>query len=934
MKTLIEALESKIPIERVKHRLIDIAAYASDAGFYTLKPKVVVQPINEDEIRFLFKTSQDYAIPITFRTGGTSLSGQSITDGILVDLSQNWRKLTIEENGNSIRVQPGVIGATANIHLKKYQRKIGPDPSSIASAMMGGIISNNSSGMCCGVALNSFHTLKYMRFVLPNQQIFDTENQNDYERFIVDNEDVASVLTQIRKQIFENPALLEKIRNKYKTKNTVGYSLNAFVDFEHPLDIFAHLLIGGEGTLAFISEAVMNTVPEYAFKATGLLYFDDIYAACKEIKPLSEAGAAMIELMDRASLRSVENIKGIPSEIKHLSVNASALLVEFQADTKDGLEKLLNNASQLNANFNITKNFTFEPKKQAFLWKIRKGMFPAVGAVRATGTTVILEDVAFPVEKLGDAILDLQQLFTKYNYENAIIFGHAKDGNIHFVVTQSFNDSSEVARYEHFMQEVVDLVVKKYDGALKAEHGTGRNMAPFVETEWGTEAYQIMRQIKAIIDPHDLLNKGVIINADEKAHIKNLKKLPSVESEVDKCIECGACEPKCPSRDLTLTPRRRIQVRRELAILKNSNSGDYQKLLEEYQYDGLETCAVDGMCATDCPVDINTGDLVKRLRKENHSDFAKSVAKTIANNFIITEKIMRFGIGFGVNINAIFGSNSMLNITKGFRKIIPTFPLWSNQMHLAKISNYSTLKSDKKVVYYASCINRLMGSDDDKTIIGSFFSICKKADYEVIIPKYEQGNCCGQPFSSKGFTDAFAVSANKSVALLYTLSENGKIPVVMDLSSCTQTLKNCKSVLYPENIEKFDALTILDSVDFLADYILPSKNITIKPIENAVLHPVCSLQKLGNADKFAQIAQQCANDVLIPKNAGCCGMAGDRGFLFPELTQSATKAEAEEVCSVHSDGYFSSSKTCEMALSEATQKNYESIIFLVDKVLS
>lgn len=931
MLDLISELETTLDKSRVKSRVIDLVAYASDAGFYTLRPKVVVQPKNETEVIEIFKISNKYTIPVVFRTGGTSLSGQSITDGILVDLSQHWRKIVVENDGKHIRVQPGVIGATANVHLKKHQRKIGPDPSSIGSAMMGGILSNNSSGMCCGVSLNSYHTVKYIKFILPSGDMYSTENKEDYAKF--ENTDVSKNITNLKCKLSNNLALVDKIRHKYKTKNTVGYSLNAFLDYEHTLDIFAHSLIGGEGTLAFIAEAVLETVPDLAFKATGILYFDDIFSACKMIQPLTNAGAAMIELMDRASLRSVENMKDIDPEIKNLSTNSAALLVEFQAYSEDMLNKLLNNASTNDLSINAAiLAFSRDYKQQAFYWKIRKGMFPAVGAVRASGTTVILEDVAFPIDTLGNAILDLQALFLKYSYENAIIFGHAKDGNIHFVVTQSFDGHAQIARYEAFMGEVVDLVVKKYDGALKAEHGTGRNMAPFVETEWGSEAYAIMKQLKNTVDAQNLLNPGVIINADAKVHLKNLKKLPTVESEVDKCIECGACEPKCPSRDLTLTPRRRIQVRRELAALKNINTKEYNSLLADYQYDGLETCAVDGLCASDCPVDINTGELVKRLRKESHSNTANNVAKFIANQFLITEKSVRFALYTSKIINKIFGFNTMLLLTKNIKKIVPQFPLWTNQLVLN--SNFeckNNVQSDTKIVYFSACINRIMGSLDGKSIQESFYSLCQKSNIEIITPKQVEGNCCGQPFSSKGFKDAFAVKANDTIALLYEISNHGNIPIVMDLSSCTQTLINCKSVLYQDNISKFEALTIFDITDFILKEIMPKLTIISKK-ESITLHPVCSLQKMGNHDNFVKTANMCATTVHIPASAGCCGMAGDRGFIFPELTKSATAREAAEVSLCQTNGYYSSSKTCEIALSEATNQNYQSMVRLVDEV--
>ncbi|HYH54997.1 MAG TPA: FAD-binding and (Fe-S)-binding domain-containing protein, partial [Anseongella sp.] len=633
-------LETVLPPARIKTRLIDLAAYAPDAGFYYLLPKAVVQPVSEEEIIALFRFSRLHGIPLTFRTGGTSLSGQAISDGILADLSQFWGNIKTEDGGALIRVQPGVIGAMANAHLKKFRRKIGPDPASINSAMMGGILSNNASGMCCGVTRNSYHTTRYIRFILPNGSCYSTENKEDYGRFKAECPDIYGQLAALRDQIKGNPELHRLIRNKYRTKNTVGYSVNAFIDFGEPLDILAHLLIGAEGTLGFISEAVLETIPDYPAKSTALLYFRDIYEACKTIGPLAAAGAEAVELMDRASLGSIVHIAGIPELIRTLPGGAAALLVEFQGSSPEEVRRKISlfMSSVPALSLLSPPEFTEDPLKQAFLWKVRKGLFPAVGAVRESGTSVILEDIAFPVEKLGDAILDLQRLFQKHGYDHAIIFGHAKDGNIHFVITQAFDSQETVARYRNFLDEVVELVVNKYRGALKAEHGTGRNMAPFVETEWGGEVYRIMKALKQCIDPENLLNPGVIINEDPEAHIRNLKELPQVEEEVDKCMECGFCEHKCPSRNLSLTPRQRIVIRRELAKVKRSGDREnYKLLLGQYEYSGLATCAVDGLCATACPVDINTGALVKRLRKESHSGGANRLALSAARNFRLVE---------------------------------------------------------------------------------------------------------------------------------------------------------------------------------------------------------------------------------------------------------------------------------------------------------
>lgn len=935
-------LEGVLPKERIKSRLIDLVSYASDAGFYYLRPKAVVQPVSEQEVVQLFSFSCQHQVPLTFRTAGTSLSGQSITDGILVDLSQFWNRIQPEEEGQRVRVQPGAIGAMVNALLRPYRRKIGPDPASINSAMLGGILSNNASGMCCGVSKNSYHTTQYIRFILPNGLSYSTEQPSDYARFEGECPALTAKLAQLRKQVLDKPELYARIRAKYKTKNTVGYSVNAFIDFEHPLDILAHLLIGAEGTLGFIAEAVLRTVPDYPFKSTALVYFPDIYAACQAIVPLTGAGAEAVELMDRASLRSIENMNGVPALIKSLPGTAAALLVEFQGNNAEEVQQKIHAFMVQADRLQLLEPpvFTTDPAEQALLWKVRKGMFPAVGAVRASGTTVILEDIAFPVEKLGDAILDLQALFRKYNYDNAIIFGHAKDGNIHFVVTQAFDTPEEIARYDLFLKEVVALVVQKYDGALKAEHGTGRNMAPFVQTEWGPEIYRIMQELKQEIDPNFLLNPGVIINHEERAHIQHLKELPRVEEEVDRCIECGFCEHKCPSRDITLTPRRRIVVRRELMKLQRQNQQAlHSELLQQYQYDGLDTCAVDGLCATACPVDINTGDLVKRLRRESHSELANNLALLVAKNFKPVSAAAKLGIGAGVGINRLLGPNTLRNLTKGVKSLVPDFPLWSNELTAAPavpthVLAQSSPATEAAVVYFPTCISRTMGTPEagKKSIVEVFARVAQKAGVKFVLPEDTAGSCCGQIFSSKGYSQAYAYTANQTIEKAWRWTDGGRLPLVLDITSCTYTLQQCRPALSPQNQQKFDQLQFIDSIDFIADYLLP-KAVVKRQKQKVALHPVCSLQKMGLEAKFISIARQLAQEVTVPLQAGCCGMAGDRGFLVPELTKAATAPEAAEVKQQEYDGYYSSAKTCEIAMSEAVGRNYESIVYLLDECI-
>ncbi|MBI1751878.1 MAG: FAD-binding oxidoreductase [Acidobacteria bacterium] len=923
--------------DRVLDRPVDLIAFASDASFYRLIPKAVAFAGSVEDVRGLFRLSHAEKIPMTFRAAGTSLSGQSVSDGILVEVARHWRGIQVLEGGAKVRVQPGVIGAHVNYALKAFKAKMGPDPASINTCTVGGILSNNSSGMCCGVTQNAYHTLESLTFVLPSGTVIDTASPNADEQFRALEPALSAGLLKLKADLLANPALAERIRAKYRMKNTTGYSLNAFIDFDRPVDIFRNLLVGSEGTLAFIAEAVLKSVPDLPVKVTAFLLFPDLHAACAAIVPLRDAGAAALELLDRASLKSVENQPGIPPSIKTLPEGAAALLVEFHGRDESVRAELERTALATTAGLSLLEpaRFTHDPVEQALFWKIRSGTFPSVGAVRKRGTTVLIEDVAFPIDKLADAAVDLTKLFAKHGYDEAIIFGHAKDGNLHFVITQSFNDQTAVDRYARFIDDVVELVVKKYDGALKAEHGTGRNMAPFVEAEWGPEAKAVMEQLKDLVDPLRLLNPGVILNADPKCYLADLKPMPGVEEEVDKCIECGYCEPKCPSRELTLTPRQRIVVRREMARLEGNreNPALLASLQQSFNYMAVETCAADGLCATACPVSIDTGQLTKRFRKASHSRRAQKIALSVARNFATVEPVMRVALRSGHLVQSLFGSKAMPFITR-IMKAFGASHQWSPEMpKAAKAPLPVTSREKAQAIYFPACISRMMGhlpgEPEELSLVEALVKLAERAGVPVHIPLDVEGTCCGVPFSSKGFDLAHAFTVNRAIEKFWEWSDGGRLSIVMDTSPCTYGVVTSRNYLSPENQVKFDQLKILDSTAFAYDVLLPRLKVSRK-VNSVALHPVCSLTKMNLLPKLEGVAKACADTVVVPRDAGCCGFAGDRGFTHAELTASATKHEAKEVKSRTFDGHYASSRTCEVGMTRSTGSVYRSFLYLLE----
>jgi len=920
-----------IESKRIFHDPLHTLAFGTDASFYRLIPKMVIKAKSEEEVSFILKESSKLEIPVTFRAAGTSLSGQAISDSVLVIAGNHWTKFKIDPDGLRISLQPGLTGGKVNSLLARYGRKIGPDPASIDAAMIGGIAANNASGMCCGTAENSYKTIASMRIIFADGSLLDTADSESKLQFRKTHPQLIQSITEMAVSVKSNTELAGRIARKFKMKNTTGYSLNALVDFADPFDIIEHLMIGSEGTLGFIAEISYKTVVEHPCKASSLMIFPDIEKACNAVYLLKSAPVSAVELMDRAGLRSVEDQAGVPNYLKTLSPTASAILVETRALHKGELDQqiavILDTIKTIPSEKPI--EFTSVPSEYALLWKIRKGMFPSIGAIRKTGTTVIIEDVAFPVSRLAEATLDLHRLFEKWEYHEAVIFGHALEGNLHFVFTQDFGSQREIDRYASFMADVADLVVSKYDGSLKAEHGTGRNMAPFVEKEWGREAFELMKQIKQIFDPQNLLNPGVILNNDTKAHLKNLKPIPAANEKIDKCIECGFCEPTCVSAELTLTPRQRIVVYREMASLAKSGHEPHiaASLAKAFRYDGNETCATDGLCATACPVKIDTGKLIKSLRTEEIGS-GQNRAVWIADRMDGTTAFVRKALSVVGFFHSVLGTPIMKGISGGLRTLSGnSIPLWNPFMPLGtkriNTKQVQKTKADQKVVYFPSCINRVMGVSkehrNEKQLSEKMVELLNKGGFEVIYPENLNSLCCGMAFLSKGFTEAGTTKSNELEASLLKASENGRYPVLCDMSPCLFTMK--------ENMKS--DMKLYEPVEFILEYLMP--NLEITPLQEPItVFPVCSMKKMGLEDKLVELAEKCAAKVVVPET-NCCGFAGDRGFSFPELNKHGLRDMKTQLPEGIRYGY-STSRTCEIGLSLHSGISHQSIIYLVDKV--
>ncbi|MEB8057091.1 FAD-binding and (Fe-S)-binding domain-containing protein [Pseudomonas fulva] len=919
--------ERLIPAERRFDDPTSTLAFGTDASFYRLIPKLVVRVESEAEVVGLIKLAQRERVPITFRAAGTSLSGQAISDSVLIVLGDNWNGREVRGQGEQIRLQPGVIGAQANAWLAPFGRKIGPDPASINACKIGGIVANNASGMCCGTAQNTYHTLAGLRLVLADGTCLDSEDPASVAAFQKSHATLLDALARLGRETRANTALAERIRHKYRLKNTTGLSLNALVDFDQPLDILQHLLVGSEGTLGFISAVTYDTVPDHPHKASALLVFPSVESCCRAVPILKRQPVSAVELLDRRSLRSVQDMAGMPVWVKGLSANACALLIESRAASQTLLHEQVHQVMASIAEFPLEQqvDFSEDPVVYNQLWKIRKDTFPAVGAVRQTGTTVIIEDVTFPVEQLAEGVNRLIQLFDQHRYDEAIIFGHALEGNLHFVFTQGFNSAEEVARYQAFMDDVAQLVAVEFGGSLKAEHGTGRNMAPFVALEWGHDAYQLMWQLKRLLDPNGILNPDVVLSEDPAIHLKHLKPLPAADAIVDKCIECGFCEPVCPSKGLTLSPRQRIVMWRDIQA-KERNGQDTRALRDTFQYQGMDTCAATGLCAQRCPVGINTGELVKKLRA--HAAEHGKTADWLAEHFKTAMGGARLSLTAANTARKLLGAPRLNRLSAVLSKTskgrvprwTPAMPQPLRPVRVGEASN----DPRPRVVYLAACVSKVMGpayaDREQSSLLDKTRSLLEKAGYQVVFPENAESLCCGQPFASKGYPEQAEHKRQELINALLHASRGGLDPIYCDTSPCTlrlvQDLGDTRLDLY-------------DPVRFIRTHLVD--RLTFTPQDEPVaVHVTCSTQHLGESQALIDLARRCSTQVVIPEGIHCCGFAGDKGFTTPELNAHALRSlkDAVQYCG---EG-ISTSRTCEIGLSTHSGIDYHGLVYLVDRV--
>ncbi|ROQ63212.1 D-lactate dehydrogenase [Streptomyces sp. 840.1] len=931
-------LTALLGAHKVLWKISDLVRYASDASPYRFVPQVVVVPEDIDDVSAILSYAHGKGRNVVFRAAGTSLNGQAQGEDILVDVRHHWAGIEVLDGGARARIRPGTTVMRANATLARHGRLLGPDPASAIACTIGGVVANNASGMTAGTSRNSYRTVSSLTVVLPGGTVVDTGDPSADEDLAHAEPQLCAGLLALKAEIEADAALTARIRAKYEIKNTNGYRLDAFLDGTTPVEILRGLMVGSEGTFGFISEVVFETLPLDRRVSTALLFFPSLTAAAAAVPLFNEAGAIAVELMDGNTLRASVSVQGVPSDWAGLPKETAALLVEFRAPDEPGQEAYERAAAGVVRRLelvrpvtSVTNEFTRDAGTISGYWKARKAFVTAVGGSRPSGTTLITEDFAVPPSRLADACEALLALQAEHGFDAAVA-GHAAHGNLHFLLAFDAAKPADVDRYAAFMADFCRLTVERFDGSLKAEHATGRNIAPFLELEWGPRATELMWRTKQLIDPDGVLAPRIVLDRDPRAHLRGLKTIPRVEPVADPCIECGFCEPTCPSHDLTTSPRQRIVLRREM-MRQPDGSPVETGLLDAYGYDAVDTCAGDSTCKLACPVGIDTGAMMKGFRHQRHSPREERIAALTAKRFRAVEAAARLAVAAASRID----DRLLEGVTALARRAVrpDLMPAWLPEIPGAAARRLPrTTRTGASAVYYPACVNRIFGGPEGQhlpSLPQAVVAVSARAGKPVWIPEDVAGTCCATIWHSKGYDTANAVMANRIVEAAWGWTAGGRLPLVVDASSCTLGIAHeVVPYLTEDNRALHRELNIVDSLVWAADELLPELTV-LRRTGSAVLHPTCSMEHLGDVEHLRAVAQACAREVVVPDDAACCGFAGDRGMLHEELTASATAKEAAEVNTREYDTYLSANRMCEIGMDRATGRSYYSALMELER---
>ncbi len=867
--------------------------YSTAACIFKIMPMGILIPKDEEDVIKVVKYACAHKIPITARGSGSSLAGQALGEGIIIDFSKYTNKI-LEINGREsyVRVQPGIVLADLNKALSSIDKFFPPDPSSGNWCTIGGMIANNSGGARSAKYGDTRAYTISLKIVLANGEVITTGPielcSNDWKK-IMDSKTLESEIYRRLREIYEeNQSLIEGGYPKV-SRNSSGYHLKEMIKGER-MDI-TKLFVGSEGTLGIIIEAKLKILERPKEKATALAYFSGLDDAGKAIVEILKFKPSAGELMDERLVGMIRQAR--PDISKWLPEGTkTVILMEFDGEdiekTKDEIEKMRKHLID-DLKTAIRIDVAYDPFEQERLWQIRKSAAPIMNRMKGEKKLIpLVEDACVHPCKIPDYINGIYDIFKKHEVE-AIVYGHANDGNIHVRLALNLKDKSDFDKMQPIADEVHELVLR-LGGTFSGEHGDGRLRSAYVPKLF-KQIYPLFEEVKKVFDPLNILNPDVKISDNKNSLIMNLRYDPSYRvvktytsldnqeyiTEIEACHGCAQCKSTiltnmCPVykalHDEKVAPRSKANLLRSL--ISGEINADYTNSVELLKV--LNYCLVCRMCFIECPTNVNIPKMVLQAR----ADFVKKMGQPFSDYVMMS-------VPFTLRLGSItsFIADRFLNVTF-LRSIMQrTFGLDRRikipRFQREEIKNWSRspIRYNGKVVYFVGCFARWVEPDIGRATV----NVLAKNGVKVVVPDQD---CCGLPMLSHGRLDLARKKMDFNLKKLSKFVMDG-YDIISTCPSCSLSLKED----YVDFLNNEDAKLVSECTYEVGEYLMMLHNegrlnMDFKEsyLPNLVTyHAPCHLkvQEIGKPAWELLKKIQNLNFKEIADDT-CCGMAGTFGL--------------------------------------------------------
>jgi FAD/FMN-containing dehydrogenase/Fe-S oxidoreductase len=872
--------------------IIRRAAYSSDASIYQILPLAVVAPANADDVVKIVKYARDNNLPIAPRGAGSGLAGESLTPGIMIDTRQKMDKvLKIADDASTVKCQPGLVLDELNELLASQGRKIGPDPSSANRATIGGVVANNATGS---------HSLQYgyIAEYIERIQVVSSDGDlleltNDMSLDSSSTEPAQKLVNRCYELLRDKGDLIQSAQPATK-RNRCGYNIHAIVH-DGKIDM-AKLIAGSEGTLAIITSVTLKTVPLPAVKALCQMHFATRANMAKAVPLITATNPAACELMDRTLMDIAAN--ALPQYKDLFPTDAQAiLLIEHVAENQDQLTQKIDATIKAVGHLAAATHRVFDHVEQQRLWKSRKDAVPLLYRQKGNAHPVaFMEDTSVENIKLADYIVGLEKIAEKYDVTMAY-YGHAGDGELHVRPRLDLHQQSDRKKMIDIAEEVFRLAWS-LGGSISGEHADGIVRTGFIKKQYGSEYYQLLRDIKNIFDPAKIMNPGKIINDDPDAMIDNLRAqfdylderlktelifgTNEFRDELDQCNGCGVCLSKSGGRmcpvfkalgEELASSRAKVNVLRLWAkgLLTNSDfeSAEFEKF--------LALCTGCKACSVDCPSGVDVGLLMAAARAEyNKRKRIRPATLMMSRNRLAAGLLSRFStiVNFAAN----------LNISRWFMQ---KFSPIASQRSLPAFAKGSFVKKAQKYLANSAPIAQpidrvayfldVYANYNDHDLASAVLDIFAANNIDVIVPLQTPA-----PLAAIVYGDA--KFAKKELA--YNLKELARAvtdgrKIICSEPSAALCLQKDLTHFVPDD----EAKLVAENTHELMTYLLTlHKQNKLKKPQNTepqkyLYHTPCHLQAINNARSTTELFKQLLDSDVTDINAGCCGLSGTFGML-------------------------------------------------------